>query len=59
MVSKQGDEKSHVDFIICVDENGHEITHTCGLKDVFYPAMSMSILIKRTVRESHREKQNQ
>ncbi len=32
----------YVDFIIGVDENGNEITHTCELKEVFYPTIGIS-----------------
>lgn len=32
----------YVDFIIGVDEEGNEITHTCELKDAFYPTIGIS-----------------
>ena len=32
----------YIDFIIGVDENGNEITHTCALKDAFYPTIGIS-----------------
>lgn len=34
--------KSPVEFIIGVDDNGHEITQTCALADVFFPTLGMS-----------------
>ena len=33
---------SPVEFIIGVDDNGHEITQTCALADVFFPTLGMS-----------------
>ena len=32
----------YVDFIIGIDQNGNEITHTCELKDAFYPTIGIS-----------------